>query len=199
ERGACRDAERERRRERIAQQRLHDDPRRGQGRPDDRAGEYARHPGDEENLRVDVVGKRNRAVEGAREADVGAADQRRQHARPERQRAIPEHDGPEARTDAAFVGPPPERQGHHADRPMGTTVRWPARGWNCTSASTSYNWRTMAPVSTSLVAPCARTRPPRITTSRSHNDAARFRSCVASTIVTCRSRLRRARRPAISS
>ena len=56
ERRAGRDAERERRGQRIAQQRLEHDAGRGQRRADERARQDARHPRDEEDLRVDVVG-----------------------------------------------------------------------------------------------------------------------------------------------
>ena len=59
-----------------------------------------------------------------------------------------------------------------------------ACSWNSTSTSTPYSSRTCAAVSTFAVGPCASTRPPRISTSVSHIDAARFRSCVAITIVT---------------
>ena len=81
ERGACRDSERKRRGERISQQRLQDDPGRGQRRSDQRAREHARQTRDEEDLRVGVVGERNRRVEDPPEADRGRADERRDKAR----------------------------------------------------------------------------------------------------------------------
>ena len=49
--------------------------------------------------------------------------------------------------------------------------------------------RTFAGVSTSAVPPDARTRPRRSSTSSEQNDAARFKSCVDTTIVVPRSRL----------
>ena len=66
ERRAGRDAERERRRQRVAQQRLKDDAGGGQRGADERAGKDARHPRDEEDLRVDVVAERDGPIEDAR-------------------------------------------------------------------------------------------------------------------------------------
>ena len=77
ERRAGGDAERERRRERIAEQALEDDAGGSEGRADQRAGERSRQPGDEEDLRVRIVGERDRPVERAPQADRRRADERR--------------------------------------------------------------------------------------------------------------------------
>ena len=78
ERGAGRHAERERRRQRIAQQRLEHDAGRRQRGADQRRRQHARQPRDEEDLRVDVVGERDRRDRTrARQADRRAADERR--------------------------------------------------------------------------------------------------------------------------
>ena len=63
ERRAGGDAERERRGERVAQQALEHDAGGSEGRADQRAGERSRQPGDEEDLRVGIVGERDRPVE----------------------------------------------------------------------------------------------------------------------------------------
>ena len=63
ERRAGRDAQRERRGQRVAQQRLEHHAGDGQRRADQRAREHARQPRDEEDLRVDVVLERNRPIE----------------------------------------------------------------------------------------------------------------------------------------
>ena len=78
ERRAARHAERVGRRERIAQQRLEDDAGERERAADQRRREDARQPGDEEDLRVDVVGERDRPIEHARQRDRRAADERRQ-------------------------------------------------------------------------------------------------------------------------
>ena len=77
ERGARRDAERERRRERIPEQRLKDDARRRERRTDERAGERPRQPRDEEDLRVDVLGQRDRSIQHAPEVDGRGPHKRR--------------------------------------------------------------------------------------------------------------------------
>ena len=77
ERGPGRDAERERCGQRIAQQRLEDHAGRGQGGADQSRRQHPRQAGDEENLRVHVVGERNRPIEDTSEADMRGADERR--------------------------------------------------------------------------------------------------------------------------
>ena len=78
ERRAGRDAKRERRGEGIAQQSLEDDTRRRQRCADQRACERARHPRDEEDLRVDVVAERDRRIERPAQTDRSRAGERRQ-------------------------------------------------------------------------------------------------------------------------
>ena len=165
-------------------------------------------PGDEEDLRVDVVGKRNRAIERAREADVRAADERREHARGDGERAV--------------AGDRPRR----AAPRIGCPVRGPDSGPCRAVESMRAHRDSAAPESPSggrRADETARPRPRRTTAGplrqsahrrgalRQHpaaahqrpagrrSEAARFRSCVASTIVTLRSRLRRASSAAISS
>ena len=55
--------------------------------PTSAAGEHARQPRDEEDLRVDVVGPGNRAIERARQGDRRAADGRRPDHHRDRERA----------------------------------------------------------------------------------------------------------------
>ena len=86
ERRAGRDAERERRGERIAQQALEDDAGARERRADQRAGERSRQPRDEEDLRVRVVGERDRPVERAPQADRRRPDERRGDEREQQQR-----------------------------------------------------------------------------------------------------------------
>ena len=118
ERGAGRHAERVGRRERVAQQRLEHDAGEREALPDERGREHARQPGDEEDLRVDVV--RERDASGRRRAPRRmrrAADERRQEAAPRaparRSRRASTHE-PRADGSATSCGA------------MGTTVRCPA-------------------------------------------------------------------------
>ena len=80
ERRAGRDAERVWRRQRVAQQRLKDHAGQRERRADQRGREHAGQPRDEEDLRVDVVGERDRSVEHPCQRDGRAADERRQQA-----------------------------------------------------------------------------------------------------------------------
>ena len=66
---------------------MKDDARERERAADDGGGQDARQPGDEEDLRVDVLGKRLRPIEDVGETDAGAADERRQQAGRDRQRA----------------------------------------------------------------------------------------------------------------
>ena len=100
------------------------------------AGQHARKSGDEEDLRIHVVGKRDRPIERARQADVRAADERRRQARHQRERAEPGKRNRQARTDGRH-GPRLLQDNCVAHwRLTGTTVRWPARSWKDTSATT---------------------------------------------------------------
>ena len=83
--GAGRDAERERCGQRIPEQRLEDDAGGGEAGADDDGGEHAWKPRDEEDLRVDVVGKRQRRIERAPQADRRAADERSDKAADDRE------------------------------------------------------------------------------------------------------------------
>ena len=89
--------------------------------PTSAAGERARQPRDEEDLRVDVLAERHARIERAPQTDARRAHQRRkQHCR-QRQRAEAGHSQEQ---------PLPQRS-HHASapvwmRPIGTTTRWPA-------------------------------------------------------------------------
>ena len=65
ERRARRHAEREGCRQRVSQQALEHHAGRGERCADERPGERARQAGNEEDLRVDVVGEGHRRVEGA--------------------------------------------------------------------------------------------------------------------------------------
>ncbi len=81
ERRAGRHAERVRRRERISQQRLKHDARQRQPGADDRGGDHAGQARDEKDLRVDVVGKRQPAIEDPRQRLIDVLpDQRREEA-----------------------------------------------------------------------------------------------------------------------
>ena len=119
ERAAGGHAERERRGERVAQQALEDDARRGERGADEGAGQRPRQPRDEEDLRVDVVGERDREIERAPQADRRRADERREQNRGRRQqRRRPPGSG---RAVGRSVIPA-------SDRPLwatGMTTRWP--------------------------------------------------------------------------
>ena len=109
--------ERERRGQRVAQQPLKDDARRREGGADQRARERARQPGDEEDLRVHVVGERLREIERPPQADRGRPDERREHDSQERQRS---------ETGDGQRNPAADRHGlagFAGTRPTGTTTR----------------------------------------------------------------------------
>jgi hypothetical protein len=97
ERRARGHAQRERRRQRVPQQPLEDHPRRGEERAHARAREGARQPRDEEDLRIHVVGKRDRKVEHPPEVDRRRTGERRHEQRDRRQRAKAEDGADEAR------------------------------------------------------------------------------------------------------
>ena len=86
ERRAGRQAERIGRRERVAQKRLEDDAGDGEAAADEQRRQHARQPRDEEHLRVDVVGERDRSIEDARQRDRRRAHERRGEARRRRDR-----------------------------------------------------------------------------------------------------------------
>ena len=67
------------------------DDRGRQRRTDERARERSRQPGDEEDLRVRVVGDRDRQVERALQADLRRPDERRRDERRQKQPAIEKH------------------------------------------------------------------------------------------------------------
>ncbi len=75
-----RHAQRERRGERVAEQRLEDDARRGERRAHEGGRQRSRQPGDEEDLRVGVVRERDAAVEHAPQRNRDGADHRRHQA-----------------------------------------------------------------------------------------------------------------------
>ena len=88
--------------------------------PTQRAGERARQPRDEEDLRVDVVGERDRRVEGAAQADRRRADERREQST-QRERAEAGERRPKRRCSVTARG-----TGSPARGGSGTTTRCPA-------------------------------------------------------------------------
>ncbi len=114
QRRAGRDAKRVGRRERVPQQRLKDDARDREAAADQRGREHARQPGDEEDLRVDVVAKGNRPVEDPRQPYRRAADEGSDE-RDQQRRGAEGGDGdgdshPEPRSQAAGDGVSPRGQ-----------------------------------------------------------------------------------------
>ena len=218
ERRARRDAQRERRGQRVPQHRLEDDARGGERRADERAGQHARQPRDEEDLRVDVVGERDRAIEGARQADGRAADERRERRRSTsasapnpstvsatRVRIVSRARVPRVASTAPARRTCPSRAarrqrsssvrdayGHHGQMP-GPLVESDV-GVDAVQLPHGVGRQHIGGRSLRqhpAVRACS--------TSASQSDAARFRSCVASTIVTPRSRLSRSSSAATSS
>ena len=107
ERGAGRDPECKWCGQRIAQQRLQHDARGSKRRPDQRAGEHARQPGDEEDLRVDVVRPRHRGIEHACQRDRRAPERRSDQQHDERDRSERQEQQAESRSyhrDSRAIG-----------------------------------------------------------------------------------------------
>ena len=121
ERRARGDAQRVGRRQRVPQQRLEHDAGERERAADERRGQHARQPRDEENLRVDVVGVRDRPVEHRGQADARAADERREEAgaggAARRNRPASTSAGVESACAAGI------RRSPQLVRAMGTTVR----------------------------------------------------------------------------
>ena len=110
ERGAARDAERVGSRERVAKQRLKHHAGRGQRGADEGRRHHTRESRDEEDLRVEVVGERHRAVEDTRERDGRRPDDRREHNQRGQSRALPrDRDRRRRWWDATHDQAPPDR------------------------------------------------------------------------------------------
>ena len=185
QRGAGRDAEREGRGERVAQQRLEHHAGRRQRAADQRRGQHARQPRDEEDLRVDVGGPRQRPVEGAREADRACCRPAAPAGTPPAPRRSRRRTTVAMRAAIGLRTPEPiastaarliAASGPSARRPDGPRRRETARRPRCRTAPRC--GRASAPRPS---APLAMTSPSRRSISVSHTDAARLRSCVEST------------------
>ena len=114
ERRAGRDAERERRGQGIAQQRLQHDARRGQGGADQRAGQHARQSAPRRrSARRRCRLPRDRAIERARQRDRRAADRRRPQHHRDREHREGGDDGDDAAADAHREIPPATGHDRH--------------------------------------------------------------------------------------
>ena len=197
ERRAGRHAEGERRRQRVAQHRLEDHAaererrRRRARRPARAAGARRRRSARRRCRRTESTDR------SARQADLRAADERRQQARGEREqrrsRTTVSTAARAARRRRARRRPRDDRRCELIDV-MRAAPAPPSGGRLADETRRRHRRRTaarmFAGVSTSRSAPCAmHAAAAHQTRARSHSDAARFKSCVASTIVTPRSRL----------
>ncbi len=129
ERRSRRNAEGKRRRERIPEQRLQDDARGRERRPDQCGGQHARQARHEEYLRVGIVCERNGPVEHAPETDRCRTHERSDEAR--------QHSGC-AEQEPGHRDSPANRHGcgDSVSRATGTIVRCPVRVLVVTSTST---------------------------------------------------------------
>ena len=171
----------------IAQQPLKDDAGRGERGADERARQRARQPRDEEDLRVDVVGKRHRPVERAPQVDRRRSDERRQHDCGERQQHRSRPWRPRCAGGSVTGEPPDVHAPHrHDDEMAGAGVRLDLGLHAVERADVGRRQH---------VRPSARRRArvrPSDSTSVRHRPAAKLRSCVETTIAIgvrrCRSR-----------